>query len=146
MRGSFVGCCLCVVVVLCARTEDWPQFRGPTGQGISTERNVPLHWGAESNVVWKTAIPGEGWSSPIVWKDRVIVTSATEDGTKCHVIAVHRTSGKVVWDKEVFQQVPLRKEGKNSYATSTPVTDGKRVYAVFGDGSIAALTLDGEVV
>ena len=145
MCGRFAGCCLCLALVLCVQAEDWPHFRGPTGQGISAEKNVPMHWGPESNIVWKTAIPGEGWSSPIVWKDQVFVTSATEQGTKCHVIAVDRKSGKMVWDKEVFEQVPLRKEGKNSYATSTPVTDGKRVYAVFGDGSAVALTLDGEV-
>jgi outer membrane protein assembly factor BamB len=128
-----------------SRAEDWPQFRGPTGQGISNEKNLPLHWTAESNVVWKAAIPGQGWSSPIVWKDKVFVTSAMAQGTKCHVMALDRKSGKIIWDKEVFEQVPLRKEGKNSYATPTPVTDGKRVSAVFGDGSVVALTLNGEV-
>ena len=123
--------------------DDWPQFRGPTGQGISSERKLPVHWGAGSNVVWRSAVPGEGWSSPIVWKDKVFLTSASERGTKCRVLALDRRSGKILWDKEVFEQVPLRKEGKNSYATPTPVTDGKRVYAVFGDGSVAALTLEG---
>jgi outer membrane protein assembly factor BamB len=137
---------LFMIFALCAGAENWPQFRGPTAQGISSEKNLPMHWSAESNVVWKVAIPGEGWSSPIVWEGRVFLTSATERGTKCHVIAVDRKSGKIVWDKEVFEQVPLRKEGKNSYATPTPATDGKRVYAVFGDGSVVALAVDGEVV
>ena len=105
-----------------------------------------MHWSGGSNLMWKTEIPGEGWSSPIVWNDKVFVTAATTQGTKCHAIAIDRKSGKIVWDKELFEQVPLRKEGKNSYATPTPATDGKRVYAVFGDGSVVALTLDGEVV
>jgi outer membrane protein assembly factor BamB len=131
--------------VLPLLAENWPRFRGPTGQGISTEQNLPLHWSTTSNIVWKTAIPGDGWSSPVVWGDRVFVTSATEAGTKCHVICLDRRSGKILWDKQVFEQVPLRKEGKNSYASSTPCTDGERVYAVFGDGSIAALTFDGAI-
>ena len=138
---------LATVLFVCGvRAENWPQFRGPNGQGISPETNLPRHWGPESNLVWKIAVPGEGWSSPIVWKDYVFLTSATDRGTRCHVIAVDRKSGKIIWDKEVFEQVPLRKEGKNSYATPTPVTDGSRVYAVFGDGSVAALTMKGELV
>src|SRR5688572_26375650 len=144
MRISLVACSIALLTIG-ARAADWPQFRGPTGQGISAETKLPLHWGAESNVLWKTSVPGEGWSSPIVWKDKVFVTSATDRGTSCRVIAFDRKSGSIIWDKEVFEQVPLRKEGKNSYATSTPVTDGKRVYAVFGDGGVAALSLEGAV-
>jgi outer membrane protein assembly factor BamB len=128
------------------QAENWPQFRGPTGQGISSEKNLPVSWTAQSNVVWKAEIPGEGWSSPIVWGDRVFVTSATQSGAKCHVLCLDRKDGKVLWDKEIFEQVPLRKEGKNSYATPTPSTDGQRVYAAFGDGSIAALKFDGAIV
>ena len=126
--------------------ENWPRFRGPTGQGHSSEKILPLNWSAESNLVWKTEIPGIGWSSPIVWAERVFVTSATGNETKCHVLCVDRKSGKIIWDKEVFEQVPRRKESKNSYATPTPVTDGNRVYAVFGDGSVAALTMDGSLL
>lgn len=133
-------------VSLPLHAENWPQFRGPTGQGHSSERNLPIQWSAKSNVLWKTSIPGEGWSSPIIWDDRVFVTSATDQGTKCHVMCLDRTSGNVVWDKEVFEQVPLRKEGKNSYATSTPVTNGKNVFAVFGDGSVAAFSFQGELL
>lgn len=129
-----------------ASAGNWPGFRGPTGQGTSTEKNLPLHWGAESNVVWKTPVPGLGWSSPIVWADQVFVTTTLENGTKCHVLCLDRETGKVLWDTRVFEQVPRRKEGKNSYATPTPVTDGQRVFAVFGDGSVAALACrDGSV-
>ena len=97
------------------------------------ERNLPLKWSVAENVVWKTEIPGQGWSSPIVWGDRVFVTSATDNGTKCRVLCLDRKSGKISWNKEVFEQVPRRKEGKNSYATPTPVTDGQHVFAVFGE-------------
>lgn len=146
MRVKFVICVLLGWAVLTGRAENWPGFRGPTRQGISTERNLPLHWSTDSNVVWKTSIPGTGWSSPIIWEDRVFVTTATENGTSCHVLSLDAKSGKILWDKEVFTQVLRRKEGKNSYATPTPTTDGKRVYAVFGDGSIAAVDFNGMVL
>jgi outer membrane protein assembly factor BamB len=128
-----------------AAAENWPRFRGPNGQGHSSETGLPVNWSATSNLAWKTAIPGEGWSSPIVWDGKVFLTSATENGSKCHVFCIDGASGKISWDKHVFDQQPRRKEGKNSYATPTPATDGKNVFAVFGDGSVVALTMSGDV-
>ncbi|MBI4584710.1 MAG: PQQ-binding-like beta-propeller repeat protein [Planctomycetes bacterium] len=127
-----------------AAAENWPGFRGPTRQGLSGETGLPLKWSASENVAWKTGIAGESWSSPIVWGDRVFVTTATEGGASCHVLAIDRRSGKVLWNKEVFKQETLLKEQRNTYATPTPVTDGRLVYAVFGDGSFAALDFAGE--
>lgn len=121
------------------RAENWPFWRGPSRQGVSHETGLPLHWSAESNIVWKAEIPGEAWSSPIVYDDQVFVTSATESGVQCRVIAIDRKMGTALWNKHVFDQTPLKKEQRNSYATPTPATDGERVYAVFGDGSIVAL-------
>ena len=129
-----------------ALAENWPQFRGPTHQGLSSETGVPLQWSTSSNIAWKIEIPGESWSSPIVWGDRVFVTTATDNGQSCHVLALSAKDGRVIWDKEVFQQVPRRKEGRNTYASPTPATDGERVYACFGDGSFVALSLAGEVL
>ncbi len=131
---------------IAADAENWPQFRGPTAQGISTDPAPPLNWSADKNVAWKTSIPGESWSSPIVWGDRVFVTTATDGGESCRVLSLDRQSGTIVWDREVFKQVPRRKEGRNTYATPTPATDGERVYACFGDGSFAALNFAGELV
>lgn len=125
--------------------ENWPGFRGPTRQGLSSETGLPLHWSADSNIVWKTTIPGQGWSSPIVWGNRVFVSTVTDNNTQCRVLSIDRASGKILWDREIFEQVPKRKEGKNSYATPTPITDGRQVYAVFGDGSIVALKFDGTI-
>ncbi len=125
--------------------ENWPQFRGPDAQGHSAETGVPLKWSATENVAWKTEIPGEAWSSPIVWGNRVFVTTATENGESCRVLALDRKTGAILWNKEVFRQEPRRKEGRNSYATPTPATDGRRVYACFGDGSFVALNFAGEV-
>ena len=120
--------------------ENWPFWRGPTRQGISKETGLPLHWSAESNVVWKAAVPGEAWSSPIVFGDQVFVTTTTESGVNCHVLAFDRKSGKQQWNKKVFEKTPRKKEQRNSYATPTPATDGENVYAVFGDGSVVAVS------
>ena len=151
-RGGFLRLplSLSLLFILCltsiALAENWPGFRGPTGQGISSETGIPIEWSATSNVVWKAEIPGLGWSSPIVWGDRVIVTTATNGGVSCRVICLDRLSGKVFWDTEVVQQTPRRKEDRNSYATPTPVTDGQRIYVAFGDGSLAALSMAGVVI
>jgi outer membrane protein assembly factor BamB len=126
--------------------ENWPQFRGSTGQGHSTEINLPLHWNATSNVVWKTPIPGESWSSPIVWGDRVLVTTGTEKGTSCRVLCLSQPDGALLWNTEVFKQTPGNKGDRNTYATPTPATDGERVYTCFGDGSFAALDFAGGLV
>ncbi|MFN0068013.1 MAG: PQQ-binding-like beta-propeller repeat protein [Limisphaerales bacterium] len=107
---------------------------------------MPLRWSATENVAWKTPLPGEAWSSPIVWGDRVFVTTATDAGESCRVLSLDRRTGRILWDKEVFKQVPRRKEGRNTYATPTPATDGERVYACFGDGSFAAIDFAGETV
>ena len=108
--------------------------------------DLPLTWSATENIAWKTPIPGESWSSPIVWGDRIFVTTATEGGAKCHVLAIDRASGQIVWNTPVFDQSLRRKETRNTYATPTPATDGKRVYACFGDGSFAAVDFAGKVV
>jgi outer membrane protein assembly factor BamB len=127
------------------RAENWPRFRGPTGQGISSETGLPLHWSATENVAWKTEIPGQGWSSPIVWGDRVFVTSTTDEGRSCHVICVDRRTGELLWNTKVFEQPVKKKRPENSYATPTPATDGERVYAVFGGGGMAAVDYHGNV-
>ena len=129
-----------------ARGENWPRFRGPNGQGHSSETGLPLHWSGTSNVIWKTAIPGDGWSSPVIWGEKIVLTSATDNGTKCRVFCIDAQGGKIVWDKHVLDQQPRRKEGKNSYATPTPVTDGRNVFAVFGDGSVVGLDMTGNVL
>src|SRR4249920_2565766 len=84
-----------------ARAEDWPRFRGPTGQGISAEKNLPVHWDKTHGVAWKTALPGQGWSSPCVWGDRIFLTAASEDGVHCHAIALDARDGRIVWDVQL---------------------------------------------
>ncbi len=126
--------------------ENWPGFRGPTRQGISNEKGLPTQWSESSNIVWKTPIPGDGWSSPIVFDDHVFVTTATEEGASYRLLCLDRKTGAILWDKEILRQKPGHKQGFNSYASSTPVTDGKNVYIVAFDGSIAAVSTEGDTV
>ena len=129
--------------------EDWPQFRGPTGQGVSAETGLPLEWSESQNVRWKTAVPGIGWSSPVVAGDRVWITSAVVDrsATSLRALAFDTATGRQVVDAEVFR-LPRRNllNPKNSHASPTPVVEGDRVYVHFGADGTAALTSSGEVV
>ena len=128
-----------------ALAENWPQFRGAMGQGISRETGVPVKWSETEKIAWKTPIPYAGWSSPIVFGARVFVSGTSADGVSCHVVCLDRLTGKIMWDREVFKQTPGVCDGRNSHATSTPVTDGERVYAFFSSTSAAAVTFDGKV-
>lgn len=134
-----------------AMAGDWPEFRGPTGQGVASATNVPVHWSATSNVVWKSALPGEGWSSPVLVADRLYLTTAVTDGgqTSLRALCVNAGDGSVVWNVEVFQPEPgdtreLHK--KNGLASPTPIVREGRIYVHFGHMGTAALDLTGKVL
>ena len=129
-----------------ATAENWPHFRGPTGQGISSEKGLPLSWSVTSNILWKTTLPGESWSSPIVWGDRVFVTSSPKDGKSLELLCLEAGTGKVLWNRQVLEQNPIRKDDGNSWATSTPTTDGERVYLVSFNGAFAAVSFAGDIL
>ena len=127
-------------------SENWTRFRGPNGQGISSEVNLPTEWSDTKNVAWKTPIPGDAWLSPIVYDDHIFLTTATDESKSCRVLCLDRKSGQITWNVEVHRQVPGDKRRENSYATPTPVTDGKHVYAAFSDGTIVAVDFAGQQV
>jgi outer membrane protein assembly factor BamB len=136
---------LLLICVICG--QDWPQFRGPTGQGVSDEHNLPLTWSETQNVRWKTAIPGRGWSSPVIQGDRIWLTTATEEGRSLRAIAVDLNTGAIQTDIEVFRlKSPKLMNGKNSFASPTPVIEGDRVYLHFGAYGTACITQSGEIV
>ncbi|MGE5609751.1 MAG: PQQ-binding-like beta-propeller repeat protein [Bacillota bacterium] len=114
-----------------AAAENWPAWRGPRGDGTSLETSAPTHWSATQNVVWKTAIPGAGHSSPIVWGDRVFVTSAIAESRERVLLCLDRNTGKVLWQRTVLIAPLEAKQIENSYASGTPVTDGQKVYVAF---------------
>jgi len=128
-------------------SQDWPEFRGPTGQGNSDERGLPLLWSETKNVRWKVAIPGRGWSSPSILGDRVWLTTATEEGKSLRAISVDRNTGAILQNVEVFRLKSLGNlNSKNSQASPTPVLEGDRVYLHFGAYGTACITQSGEVV
>ncbi len=128
--------------------ENWPCWRGPRGDGTSLEANVPAQWdGAKGeNIAWKVAIPYGGHSSPIVWENRVFVTGADTTKTRRMLMAFDRRDGKLVWERDV-DEAPLEKKHKlNSWASGTPATDGRLVFASFLDEKemlVAAYDFDG---
>jgi len=127
--------------------QDWPQFRGPTGQGVSEERGLPLSWSETKNVRWKTAIPGRGWSSPVIQGDRIWLTTATDEGKSLRAIAVDLKTGAILQNVEVFHLKSAKlANSKNSFASPTPVVEGDRVYLHFGAFGTACITQSGEIV
>jgi len=135
----------CLIASANVQAENWMRFRGPTGQGISTEKKLPVAWSATRNVKWQTSLPGKGWSSPIVFEDRVFITASAEEGVSCRVVCINRKDGSIAWDTEVHRQKPGPMRKQNSYATPTPVTDGKLVYSVFYDGTVIAVDFAGRI-
>lgn len=128
---------------------DWPWWRGPTLDGKSRDREVVTQWSTTENVVWKTNLPGRGHSSPILWGNRVMVTTADEASAKQYILAVDRNTGKQLWNTLVHQGGLTAKHGKNSHASATPACDGERVYAVFINRTglyVTATDLDGKIV
>ncbi len=136
------------------RAENWPQFRGPDGQGHTSARSLPTQWSDTQNVAWKQDLPGEGWSSPVVWDNRIYLTTAVpsqtvKDEYSLRALCLAGETGKIVWDVEVFKQTPQdtqRIHSKNSHASPTPVTDGRRLFVHFGAQGTAALSLAGEIL
>ena len=136
-----------LILLLFVVPNDWPQFRGPTGQGVSEERNLPLTWSENKNVRWKVPIPGRGWSSPVIQGDRIWLTTATDEGKSLRAIAIDRNTGAILQNVEVFHLKSAKlTNSKNSFASPTPVIDGDRVYLHFGAYGTACITQSGEIV
>jgi outer membrane protein assembly factor BamB len=132
-----------------AGRQDWPQFRGPGGQGQSPERGLPIEWSESKNVAWKTAVPGRGWSSPVVAGGRVWLTTAVpmRRESSLRLLAFDVETGKQAVDAEVFRLRGAELQNpKNSHASPTPIVDGDRVYVHFGAEGTAALSTDGKVL
>ena len=149
VTGKAAAVLLLALASVAAAPSDWPEFRGPTGQGLSRERGLPLQWSEAQNIVWKTPVPGLGWSSPVVADGRVWLTTSvwTRDGASLRVLAYDIASGDELVNAEVFRVLDARlRNPKNSLASPTPILEGDHVYLHFGADGTAALTTAGEVV
>lgn len=133
----------------------WAEFRGPDGTGHYTGPAVPEEWGPKTNVAWQTPIPGLGWSSPVIHKGKLFLTTAVPKGSgrqadhELRVLCVDAATGKIDWDELVFVEdgkTAPTPHAKNSHASPTPLTDGERVYVHFGHMGTAAYTPDGKQV
>lgn len=153
---------LCTAVLLAASAipglaekagaNDWPQFRGPTGQGISFAKNVPQKWGLKEGVAWKRKLPGKGWSSPVISEGKVIMTASKEEGGKVTlgVVAVDARSGDILWERELFTpeaKEAQRRHAKNGLSSATPYIKSGVIYVHFAHMGTAALKLEsGEMI
>src|SRR4051794_32537264 len=170
---AFVAVVVLVAVSGAATAANWPQWRGPDGSGISNEKNLPAEWTPTKNIKWKTPIAGRGHSSPIVWGNKIFLTTAIEGdvvpGAKAvkhmagdkeflhpdsvgadhrhtfKVIALDRNSGKILGETVAWEGAPYdNRPRKSSYAASPPATDGKLVYAFFGTEGLYAYDFNGK--
>jgi outer membrane protein assembly factor BamB len=130
VRSTCLGV-VSLVLATAAWAEEWPGWRGPRGDGSSAETGLPVHWSAADNVAWKVPLPGVGHSSPIVWGDRVFVTTCLPEDLQRLLLCLDRKDGKQLWQRVVLTSKLERKHRLNSYASSTPVTDGKYVWVTF---------------
>ena len=174
MKPSGQKLCVVPALLLFAHMADgatavanWPQFRGFGALGVADNPNLPERWSTNENVAWKIDVPGRGWSSPIVWGDRVILTTVISEGTmedpkkglyfggerKDIPAATHRwvvlsydlKSGRETWRQEAHRGPPVnRLHVKNTYASETPITDGERVYAYFGNAGLFCYDMHGK--
>lgn len=139
---------IALATLLLATAGTWPEFRGPSGQGISTAGNVPIEWSPTTNVAWKQDIPGLGWSSPVLAAGKIFLTTAISSNNvvSLRALALDAETGKMVWSTELFTPTPGRAHAKNSHASPTPVVEGGRLYVHFGHYGTACLDLAGKVV
>lgn len=150
MRSLSWGVLMLVVACSTGRGADWPQFRGPSGQGVAEFTGVPLHWSASENIAWKTELPGLAWSSPVIVDGRVYLTNAVEtspNSFSLQALCLAARDGAILWEKPLFEHdgdVQIHK--KNSHASPTPYVDQGRVFVHFGPHGTACLSTEGEVL
>src|SRR5436190_148934 len=138
-------------ISLSSLAADWPQFRGPLGNGISTEKNLPIQWSETKNVAWKQDLPGKAWSSPALVKGRLYLTTAVQADGKLsqRALCLNAKDGQIVWNTEIFSREAASApgiHGKNSHASPTPLVDNGRMYVHFGHQGTACLDLDGKII
>lgn len=135
-----------------AAPADWPEFRGPTGQGHATASDLPVEWSTTQNVVWKQPIPGTGWSSPVISRGQIFLTTGVADGSTppaLRTLCLDAATGRLLWNTEVFataELTALRTHSKNSPASPTPLIEGDRVYVHFGPHGTACLDRTGKIL
>jgi outer membrane protein assembly factor BamB len=140
---------LMLVSTFILSAQNWPNWRGPNGDGTSTETNLPTRWDSETNVIWKSPVPGTGHSSPIIWEDKLFTITALPDTGERVLLCFDSRNGDLIWQKTVLKTDFEQKHRDNSYASGTPATDGKLIYVSLLDGEdvvVAAYDFNGKQV
>ena len=144
---------ICLLLILNTFTvtvaQNWPSFRGPNGDGTSTEASLPTRWDSITNVIWKVEVPGKGYSSPVIWKEKLFITTALEETHEKILLCFDSKNGKLLWQKTVVNTPFESKHNNNSYASGTPATDGINIFVSFLDGKdivVAAYDFTGKQV
>ena len=138
VAGAFLG------LAGLASAASWPGWRGPAGDGQSAEKDVPLKWDRDTNVLWQTPLPGPGNSSPIVWGQRVFLTQALDRGKRRAVLCFDRADGRLLWQRETPCGAEEPTHSTNPYCSATPVTDGERVIASLGSAGLVCYDFAGK--
>lgn len=126
---------------------EWPRWRGPGGQGLTSEKDLPVRWSPKENIAWRTELPGAGNSSPVIWKGRIYLTTAFDQGARRALVGVSVDDGKILFTAEAPQAPPEPAvRDKNGFASSTPVVDGERVITFLGSVGLVAFDLDGKLL
>jgi outer membrane protein assembly factor BamB len=124
----------------------WPRWRGPSGQGLVKKGGYPDRWSASESIKWKVPVAGRGNSSPIVWGDRIFLTTAYDGGARLALLAFRRANGSRLWETPIPTTGVERGHNKNGHASATPLTDGERVYASFGSHGLIATDMNGKLL
>jgi outer membrane protein assembly factor BamB len=145
LRLSIIASSLSALAIAATYADEpnWPRWRGSLQNGHTNEQSLPVKWSAD-DVAWKAKLPGSGQSSPVIWGDRIFLTSALEQGKERLVLGIDRKTGKILWQQSAWKGEPEPVHNMNGWASATCVTDGKTVVAFFGRGGIHAYTVEGE--
>lgn len=125
---------------------NWPEWRGPNGDGSTSETGLPMRWSATENVAWKIALPGPGNSTPVVWEKRIFLTQSTSDKSERLVMCLSRSNGRLLWERGVEHESDDATHKTNPHCSSSPVTDGERVIVWFGSAGLHCYDLDGKLL
>ena len=126
--------------------ENWPQWRGPDGLGVSAETNLPTTWDSGTNVLWNVSLSMRSHSSAVTWKEKIFITGSSENGSKRILLCLNKNDGSEVWKREVIYDGEEPTEKDNGYCTATPVTDGKHVLAYYGSAGAYCYDMEGTLV
>jgi outer membrane protein assembly factor BamB len=136
-----------LVFVFGGKAEDWPQFRGPGGTGVSAETGLPVRWSATQNIRWKVDLPGRGLSNPVIARGRLFLTACSgPEQQRLHVLCFEAATGKLLWQRKFRATGTTLCHDKTCMAAPTPVTDGLHVYALFASGDLVGLDRDGNLL